>query len=50
VRRVLRAAHGVVSVASLARLASQDQMFAVDARTGEILWRFSAGSSVNAGG
>jgi polyvinyl alcohol dehydrogenase (cytochrome) len=33
----------------MAKLASQDQMFALDAATGEILWQFGAGSSVNAG-
>jgi polyvinyl alcohol dehydrogenase (cytochrome) len=43
------AANGVVYVASMAKLPSQEQMFALDARTGEILWRFGAGSSVNAG-
>ncbi len=42
-------AHGVVYAASMAKLASQHQMFALDAATGEILWQFSAGSSVNAG-
>jgi len=26
-----------------------DQMFALDGKTGEILWRFSRGSSVNSG-
>jgi polyvinyl alcohol dehydrogenase (cytochrome) len=33
----------------MAKLAFQNQMFALDARTGQILWQFSAGSSVNAG-
>jgi polyvinyl alcohol dehydrogenase (cytochrome) len=42
-------ANGVVYVSSMAKLATQDQMFALDAATGEILWRFRAGSSVNAG-
>jgi polyvinyl alcohol dehydrogenase (cytochrome) len=42
-------ANGVAYVASMAKLATQDQMFALDAATGAILWRFSAGSSVNAG-
>jgi polyvinyl alcohol dehydrogenase (cytochrome) len=41
-------ANGVVYVSSMAKLANQDQMFALDAATGEILWRFGAGSSVNA--
>jgi len=41
-------ANGVVYVSSMAKLATQDQMFALDAATGEILWRFGAGSSVNA--
>ena len=40
--------NGVVYVSSMAKLANQDQMFALDAATGEILWRFGAGSSVNA--
>jgi polyvinyl alcohol dehydrogenase (cytochrome) len=42
-------ANGVVYAASMAKLASQNQMFALDARTGAILWQFGAGSSVNAG-
>jgi polyvinyl alcohol dehydrogenase (cytochrome) len=42
-------ANGVVYVSSMAKLASQNQMFALDAATGAILWQFSAGSSVNAG-
>ena len=42
-------AHGVLYAASMAKLAFQNQMFALDATTGEILWQFSAGSSVNAG-
>jgi polyvinyl alcohol dehydrogenase (cytochrome) len=42
-------ANGVVYAASMAKLPSQDQMFALDARTGSILWQFGAGSSVNAG-
>ena len=42
-------ANGVVSVASMAKLATQNQMFALDAATGAILWQFGAGSSVNAG-
>src|SRR5258705_3913079 len=42
------AANGVVYVSSMAKLATQDQMFALDAATGEILWRFGAGGSVNA--
>ena len=33
----------------MAKLATQNQMFALDAATGEILWQFGAGSSVNAG-
>ena len=41
-------ANGVVYAASMAKLASQHQMFALDARTGAILWEFGAGSSVNA--
>jgi polyvinyl alcohol dehydrogenase (cytochrome) len=42
-------ANGVVYVASMAKLANQDQMFALDAATGAILWQFGAGSSVNSG-
>jgi polyvinyl alcohol dehydrogenase (cytochrome) len=42
-------ANGVVYVSSMAKLASQTQMFALDAATGKILWQFGAGSSVNAG-
>jgi polyvinyl alcohol dehydrogenase (cytochrome) len=42
-------ANGVVYVSSMAKLASQNQMFALDAATGEILWQFGAGSSVNSG-
>jgi polyvinyl alcohol dehydrogenase (cytochrome) len=43
------AANGVVYVASMAKLATQNQMFALDAANGAILWQFGAGSSVNAG-
>jgi polyvinyl alcohol dehydrogenase (cytochrome) len=42
-------ANGVLYAASMAKSASQQQMFALSAATGEILWRFSAGSSVNSG-
>src|SRR5499427_8164399 len=42
-------AHGVLYAASMAKLANQNQMFALAAATGEILWQFGAGSSVNAG-
>ncbi len=42
-------AHGVLYAASMAKLAFQNQMFALDAATGQILWQFGAGSSVNAG-
>jgi polyvinyl alcohol dehydrogenase (cytochrome) len=42
-------ANGVVYASSMAKLANQVQMFALDASTGTILWQFSAGSSVNAG-
>jgi len=42
-------ANGVVYASSMARLATQNQMFALDAATGTILWQFSAGSSVNSG-
>ena len=42
-------AHGVLYAASMAKLAFQNQMFALDAATGQMLWQFGAGSSVNAG-
>jgi len=42
-------AHGVLYAASMAKLAFQNQMFALDTATGQILWQFGAGSSVNAG-
>ena len=41
-------ANGVVYVASMAKRADQNQMFALDAATGQILWQFGAGASVNA--
>jgi polyvinyl alcohol dehydrogenase (cytochrome) len=43
------AANGVVYAASMAKAATQNQMFALDAATGDILWQFMAGSSVNSG-
>jgi polyvinyl alcohol dehydrogenase (cytochrome) len=42
-------ANGVVYAASMAKRADQDQMFALDAATGAILWQYPAGGSVNAG-
>jgi polyvinyl alcohol dehydrogenase (cytochrome) len=42
-------ANGVVYASSMAKLATQNQMFALDATTGAILWQFAAGSSVNSG-
>jgi polyvinyl alcohol dehydrogenase (cytochrome) len=42
-------ANGVVYASSMAKLKNQDQMFALDAATGAILWQFGAGSSVNSG-
>ena len=42
-------ANGVVYASSMAKLANQNQMFALDAATGAILWQYGAGSSVNAG-
>jgi len=42
-------ANGVVYASSMAKLANQDQMFALDAATGAILCEFGAGSSVNSG-
>ena len=44
-----RMANGVVYASSMAKLATQNQMFALDAATGQILWEFGAGSSVNSG-
>jgi polyvinyl alcohol dehydrogenase (cytochrome) len=41
------AANGVVYVASMAK--TGNEYYALDAATGAILWRFPAGSSVNAG-
>jgi polyvinyl alcohol dehydrogenase (cytochrome) len=41
-------ANDVVYVASMAKLPHQHQMFALDANSGEILWQFGAGGSVNA--
>ena len=45
----LSVANGVVYASSMAKLATQKQMFALDAATGQILWQFGAGSSVNSG-
>ena len=45
----LTIANGVVYAASMAKLPSQNQMFALDAATGAILWQYGAGSSVNSG-
>ena len=42
-------ANGVLYAPSMAKLANQDQFFALDAATGEILWQYPALSSVNAG-
>ncbi len=42
-------ANGVVYASSMAKLATQHQMFALDAATGAILWQYAAGSSVNSG-
>jgi polyvinyl alcohol dehydrogenase (cytochrome) len=42
-------ANGVLYAASMAKLARQNQMFALDAATGAMLWQFGAGGSVNAG-
>ena len=42
-------ANGVLYASSMAKDPSQKQMFALDAKTGRILWEFGAGSSVNAG-
>ncbi|HEX7794601.1 MAG TPA: PQQ-binding-like beta-propeller repeat protein [Vicinamibacterales bacterium] len=42
-------ANGILYASSMAKLGNQDQMFALDAATGTILWQFGAGSSVNSG-
>jgi polyvinyl alcohol dehydrogenase (cytochrome) len=42
-------ANGILYAASMAKDPNQNQMFALDAATGAILWQFGAGSSVNAG-
>jgi polyvinyl alcohol dehydrogenase (cytochrome) len=42
-------ANGVLYASSMANLANQNQMFALDAATGRILWEHGAGSSVNSG-
>jgi len=42
-------ANGVVYASSMAKLPTQNQMFALDAATGAILWQFGASSSVNSG-
>jgi polyvinyl alcohol dehydrogenase (cytochrome) len=42
-------ANGILYASSMAKLATQKQMFALDASTGAILWQFGAGSSVNSG-
>ncbi len=40
-------ANGVVYAGSMAR--TGDQMYALDTRSGELLWRYAAGATVNAG-
>jgi polyvinyl alcohol dehydrogenase (cytochrome) len=45
----LSVANGVVYAGSMAKMANQNQFFALDASTGAILWQWGAGSSVNAG-
>jgi polyvinyl alcohol dehydrogenase (cytochrome) len=45
----LSVANGVVYAGSMAKLPEQNQMFALDAATGAVLWQYGAGSSVNAG-
>ena len=43
-------ANGILYASSMAyQAATADQMYARDAKTGEILWRFAAGTSVNSG-
>ena len=43
----MTSANGVVYASSMAQ--DRHQMFALDAETGAILWRYTAGSSVNSG-
>ncbi len=43
----LTSANGIVYASSMPQ--TGDQMFALDGKTGEILWRYAAGSSVNSG-
>ena len=45
----LAVANGVVYAPSMGGAASQANMFALNARTGDILWSFASGASVNAG-
>jgi polyvinyl alcohol dehydrogenase (cytochrome) len=45
----LSVANEVVYAGSMAKLANQNQFFALDAANGGILWQWGAGSSVNAG-
>ena len=45
----LAVANGVVFAPSMAGAASQANMFALNAATGDILWSFPSGASVNAG-
>ena len=42
-------ANSVLYAASMAKLPTQNQLFALDAATGAILWQFGAGSWVNSG-
>jgi polyvinyl alcohol dehydrogenase (cytochrome) len=42
-------ANGVVFAASMDPVATNPTLFALDARSGSVLWSFAAGSSVNAG-
>jgi polyvinyl alcohol dehydrogenase (cytochrome) len=42
-------ANRIVYASSMAKLGTQNQMFALDAATGAILWQFDALSSVNSG-
>ncbi len=41
-------ANGVLYTASMAKQTEGDDMYALDAATGQILWSYNAGSSVNA--
>jgi polyvinyl alcohol dehydrogenase (cytochrome) len=41
--------NGVVYAGSMSTAKDQSNMFALDAATGKVLWKFNSGASVNAG-